>query len=90
MSRASPNDHLTSEKQLAQLDASFEEDDDDELGDLERLQSVKALLFDVYRIQNRQGLMLEDYIKDLDFVFSATRASDGDDRTLYHTILKMQ
>ena len=53
MSRASPNDQLTSEKQLAQLDASFEEDDDDELGDLERLQSVKALLFDVYRIQNQ-------------------------------------
>ena len=56
---------------------------------MERLDTVKSLLFDTYRIQNRQGLLLEDYIKDLEFVFSASRSSDSDERTLYHTILNM-
>lgn len=51
-SLSSPRDSKTSEKQVPQtsaLDNSFEEDDDD-IGDQERLESLKELLFETYRI----------------------------------------
>ena len=55
-----------SEVQL--LNASIDEDDDD-FGDSDRLEAVKTLLFNTYRIQNRAGMQLDDFIKDLDFIF---------------------
>ena len=51
----------------------MDEEDDDEAGDQERLATVKALIFDTYRIQNRMSLQLEEYINDLEFVFSESR-----------------
>ena len=58
---------------MAALDESVDEEDDDEAGDQERLATVKALIFDTYRIQNRMSLQLEEYINDLEFVFSESR-----------------
>ena len=89
-SPASPSPGLgTSERQLAAIDASADEDDDDG-GDQERLEEVKGMLFDTYRVQNRDCLALSDYISDLNFVFSETREDDEDQRNLYHTLLNMQ
>ena len=67
----------------------MDEEDDDEAGDQERLETVKALIFDTYRIQNRMSLQLEAYISDLEFIFSENRQDDADERTLYHTVLGM-
>ena len=89
LSHASPLEGQTSEKQIiAGIDASFD-DDEDEAGDWERLETVKTLLFDTYRVQNREGLDLDCFISDLDFIFKEQRSSDSDERTLYHTQLNM-
>ena len=65
------------------LNESVEDDDDDDGGDQERLEAVKGYLFDTYRVQNDSGIMLEDFVADLDFVFSESQVSDNDERTLY-------
>ena len=90
-SLSSPRDSKTSEKQVPQtsaLDNSFEEDDDD-IGDQERLESLKELLFETYRIQNNEGINLNEFISDFRFVYSSTRTSDTDFRTLYQTQFKI-
>lgn len=63
-----------SARDLAKLDASADEDDED-AGDEERLELVKSLLFDTYRIQNRQGLMIDAFVGDLEFIFKDKRQS---------------
>ena len=66
-SLSSPRESKTSEKPnpaTATIDASFDEDDD-EIGDQERLEALKGLLFDSYRIQNSQGISLNHYMNDL-------------------------
>ena len=79
----------TSEKKLAALDESLDEEDDDDGGDQERLDTIKELIFDTYRIQNRMGLHLDEYINDLEFIFSEGRSDEADERTLYHTVFGM-
>ena len=72
-----------SERQIvAQLNESIDEEDDDG-GDQERLEAIKGLLFDTYRVQNHQGIDLEEYVADLEFVFREVQKSEDDDRTLY-------
>lgn len=61
-----------SARDLARLDASADEDDE-EAGDEERLELVKSMLFDTYRIQNRQGLELNAFVGDLEFIFKDKR-----------------
>ena len=68
----------------------FSDEDEDEVLDEERLDAVKGLLFDAYRIQNRQGLMLDDFEYDLEFIFRERSEGEEDNRTLYHTMLAMQ
>eukprot|EP00354_Favella_ehrenbergii_P000265 CAMPEP_0170470940 /NCGR_PEP_ID=MMETSP0123-20130129/13271_1 /TAXON_ID=182087 /ORGANISM="Favella ehrenbergii, Strain Fehren 1" /LENGTH=68 /DNA_ID=CAMNT_0010738313 /DNA_START=936 /DNA_END=1139 /DNA_ORIENTATION=- len=65
------------------------DEDEDEVVDEERLDAVKAMIFDTYRIQNRQGLMLNDFEHDLDFIFREKREGEDDVRNLYHTMLCM-
>lgn len=74
--------------QIAQ-EAMASDEDEEEVLDEDRLDAVKALLFDAYRIQNRQGLMLADFERDLDFIFREKCEGEGDQRTLYHTMLGM-
>ena len=60
---------FTSKEQLvAQHNENL--DDDDDGGDQERLEAVKGFLFDTYRVQNTEGIMLEEYIDDLNFLFN--------------------
>ena len=59
------------------------DEEDDDGGDQERLEAVKGLLFDTYRVQNHQGIDLEEYVADLEFVFREVQKSEDDDRTLY-------
>jgi len=70
------------------VNASIDEDDDD-LGDSDRLEAVKTLLFNTYRIQNRAGMQLEDFIRDLDFIFKVQGSSSDGLCNLYHTLLKV-
>ena len=79
-----------SDKQIAKLDESVEEEDDDDGGDQERLEAVKGFLFETYRVQNHVGIMLDDYVADLDFVFKEVATSQIDERTLYQTLLNMR
>lgn len=65
------------------------DDEDDEGGDQERLRDIKSLLYDTYRIQNKEGLMIDDFVSDLKFVFSEKRLNEADQRTLYQTMLGM-
>ena len=73
----------------AAQDAIGSDEDEEEVLDEERLDAVKALIFDAYRIQNRQGLMLADFERDLDFIFREKCEGEDDQRTLYHTMLGM-
>ena len=66
-----------------------EDEDSDDQSDESRLSSIKELIFDVYRVQNRDIMMLEDFIKDVNFVFAEKREGQEDERTLYQTMLKM-
>ena len=52
----------------------MDEEDDDDGGDQERLEDVKSLIFDTYRVQNSEGIDLEQFIADLDFVFREVAA----------------
>ena len=72
-----------------QVADAMTDDDEDEVLDEDRLDAVKGLLFDAYRIQNRQGLMLADFERDLDFIFREKCEGEGDHRTLYHAVLGM-
>lgn len=84
MSSPSPGSHSQAVEQV------YSDEDEDEVLDEERLDAVKGLIFDTYRIQNRQGLMLHDFEYDLDFVFRERREDEDDRRNLYHTMLAMQ
>lgn len=70
-------------------DAMGSDEDEEEVLDEDRLDAVKGLIFDAYRIQNRQGLMLADFERDLDFIFREKCEGEDDQRTLYHTMLGM-
>ena len=48
-----------------------------------RLSSIKELIFDVYRVQNRDCLMLDEFVNDVEFVFAQKRTHVEDERTLY-------
>ena len=85
----SPSNNMLSNKELANQEASADEEDEDDCADEQRLEEVKKMLFDTYRIQNRVGLHAEDFICDLEFVFRSCRKDGSDERTLYHTWLKM-
>lgn len=84
-SLSSPSQFLANVAQ----EAMASDEDEEEVLDEDRLDAVKALLFDAYRIQNRQGLMLADFERDLEFIFRERRAGTNDERTLYHTMLCM-
>ena len=74
-----------SEKQAAIID-----DEDDDFGDFERLKAVKTLLFNTYRMQNKAGMLVEDFIRDLDYIFKGkSTSSNGGSSNLYHTLLKV-
>lgn len=48
------------------------DEDEDEIVDEKRLEDVKGMLFDTYRIQNQSGLHLDDFVGDLEFIFRST------------------
>ena len=82
---------VLSEQQLklGQLNDSVDEEDEDDGGDQKRREAVKGFLFDTYRVQNHTGIMLDDFVADLDFVFQEVCGSPSDERTLYQTLLNM-
>ena len=53
------------------------------------MEAIKGLLFDTYRVQNSQGIDLDHFLADLDFVFSQEQTASDDERTLYQTWLNM-
>lgn len=66
------------------------DDEDEEVGDSERLKAVKTLLFNTYRMQNKSGMLVEDFIRDLDFIFKGKNvSSSGGLLNLYHTLLNV-
>ena len=65
-------------------------DDEDEIADEERLNSLKAMLFDTYCIQNIEALQVDDFVADLEFIFRTKRTSENDHSTLYHTLLNLK
>jgi len=86
-SHSSPS--AVSPMKLAQ-DALGSDEDEEEVLDEERLEAIKALIFDAYRIQNAQGLMLADFERDLNFVFQDKSEGSNDERSLYNSMLGMQ
>lgn len=87
----SPSQSLPQSLSDQQVAAQEQQDtDDDDLGDVERLENIKTLLFNTYRIQNRPGMQLEEFIRDLDFVFKGGASHDGESFTLYHSLLQLR
>ena len=82
-------DVQNSEVQLQAGSLLDDDDDEDDGGDQERLDAVKGLIFDTYKIQNREGMDLEGFIDDLHAVFDRDRQGLPGHATLYQSLFKV-